>query len=55
MLEWTAPKLTELNIQLTAKQPGKVERLASWGIGGNWLVSTYAQDVPSSPGTEQLS
>ena len=55
MLEWTAPELTELNIQLTAKNPGKVERLASWGVGGSWLVSTYAQDIPSPPGAETFS
>ena len=55
MEEWTAPKLSELNIQLTAKQPGNVERLVSWGTSGDWLVSTYAQDVPSPPGTNPRS
>ena len=54
MMTWTAPDLTELDIQLTAKAPGQVERLASWG-NGEWLTSTYAQDTPTPPNTDILS
>jgi hypothetical protein len=54
MMTWTAPDLTELDIQLTAKAPGQVERVASWGTG-EWLSSTYAQDTPTPPGTDTFS
>ena len=52
---WIAPTLSELDIRLTAKNPGNVERIASWGPTGDWLTSTYAQDTPTPPGAETLS
>lgn len=51
---WISPMLTELDIRLTAKDPGNVERIASWGTG-DWLTSTYAQDTPTPPGAGTLS
>lgn len=46
MKTWTAPKLTELDVRLTAKQPGLVERLASPGPG-TWYPSTYPASNPT--------
>ena len=54
MNTWIPPTLCELDVQLTAKAPGNVERLASWGAG-EWLTSTYAQDTPTPPGTGHFS
>ena len=54
MNTWTTPTLTELDIRLTAKSPGTVERIATWGPG-DWLNSTYAADIPSPPGTGSQS
>ena len=54
MNTWIPPTLCELDVQLTAKAPGNVERLASWG-SGDWLTSTYAQDLPTSPGAGNFS
>ena len=51
---WISPTLSEQDIRLTAKSPGNVERLTSWGTG-DWLNSTYAQDTPTPPGAETLS
>lgn len=51
---WITPSLTELDVRLTAKAPGQVERIASWG-SGDWLTSTYAQDTPNPPGAGNFS
>lgn len=48
MKTWTAPNLTELEIRLTSKNPGKVERMTTWGPG-DWLSSTYAANDPTIP------
>ena len=55
MKTWISPTLSELEIRLTAKNPGNVERIASWGTSGDWLTSTYAQDTPTPPGSANLS
>ena len=54
MNTWITPSLTELDVRLTAKAPGTVERLASWG-SGDWMHSTYAQDIPTPPGAGNFS
>ena len=54
MNTWIPPTLCELDVRLTAKSPGNVERLTSWG-SGEWLTSTYAQDTPTPPGTGNQS
>ena len=54
MKTWTAPNLTELDVRLTEKTPGKVERIAAWG-SGEWLNSTYAANDSPIPGPSDPS
>lgn len=41
MKNWIAPALQELDVRLTAKEPGTVEQYSEELPGGAWTMATY--------------